>query len=91
MGTISGISMLNNVEPKFEMELESAGNINSNIRTEFKSVGINQTHHKIYLNIDARVGILTPFSAFDNSFKNKFLFKSSLDSFMISTIIKHHQ
>ena len=32
----------------------------------------------------------TPSATFDNSFKNKFLFKSSLDSFMISTIIKHH-
>ena len=64
MGNVSGISALKNVEPKFEIELESAGNIKSNIRTEFKSVGINQTHHKIYLDIDARVGILTPFSAF---------------------------
>lgn len=64
MGSVSGISALKNVEPKFEVELESAGNISSTVRTEFKSVGINQTHHKIYLDIDARVGILTPFSAF---------------------------
>lgn len=64
MGTVSGISALSSLEPRFEMELESAGNIKSIVRTEFKSVGINQTHHKIYLDIDARVGILTPFSAF---------------------------
>lgn len=64
MGAVSGISVLKNIEPKFEVELESAGNISSTVRTEFKSVGINQTHHKIYLDIDARVGILTPFSSF---------------------------
>lgn len=64
MGSVSGISILKNIEPKFEVELESAGKINSTIRTEFKSVGINQTHHKIFLDIDARVGILTPFSTF---------------------------
>ena len=32
---------------------------------------------------------VTPSATVDNSFKNKFLFKSGLDSFMISTIIKH--
>lgn len=59
-----GISVLKKLEPRFEVELESAGNIDANIRTEFKSIGINQTHHKIYLDIDSRVGILTPFDTF---------------------------
>lgn len=64
MGAVSGISILKNIEPKMDIELESAGNIKSIVKTEFKAVGINQTHHKIYLDIDARVGILTPFSTF---------------------------
>lgn len=64
MGSVSGISALKNFEPKFEVELESAGNINATIRTDFQSIGINQTHHKIYLDIDARVGILTPLDTF---------------------------
>lgn len=64
MGSVSGISILKNWDPKFEVELESAGNLNANVKTEFKSVGINQTHHKIFLEIDARVGILTPFDTF---------------------------
>lgn len=64
MGSVSGISALKNIEPKFEVELESAGNINATIRTDFQSIGINQTHHKIYLDIDARVGILTPLDTF---------------------------
>ena len=67
MGTISGISMLNNVEPKFEIELESAGTLNANVRTEFKSVGINQTQHKIFLELDGKIGILTPFSTFSKN------------------------
>lgn len=64
MGTVSGISMLKNWDPKFELELESAGNLNSKLKTEFHSVGINQTKHQILLELDARVGILTPFSTF---------------------------
>lgn len=78
MGTVSGISALKNIEPKFEMELESAGNISSNIKTEFKSVGINQTHHKIFLHINARVGILTPFSAFGKDIESDVLISEAI-------------
>lgn len=73
MGSVSGISMLKNFDPKFEIELESAGRISSNVKTEFTSVGINQTQHKIYLQIDSRVGILTPFSAFGKDIKTDVL------------------
>lgn len=73
MGSVSGISVLKNVEPQFEIELESAGTIESNIRTEFKSVGINQTQHKVFLQINSRVGILTPFSAFGKDINTEVL------------------
>lgn len=78
MGSVSGIRALKNVEPKFSIELESAGNIKSMVRTEFKSVGINQTHHKIYLDIDARVGILTPFSAFGKDITSDVLISEAI-------------
>ena len=78
MGTVSGISVLNNLEPQFNIELESAGNIKSIIRTEFKSVGINQTHHKIFLKIDARVGILTPFSSFGKDITSEVLLSEAI-------------
>lgn len=64
MGSVSGISMLNNFEPKFEIELESAGSLSSKVKTEFKAVGINQTQHKIFLELEGKIGILTPFSTF---------------------------
>ena len=73
MGSVSWISMLRNFDPKFEIELESAGRISSNVKTEFTSVGINQTQHKIYLQIASRVGILTPFSAFGKDIKTDVL------------------
>ena len=37
MGSVSGISVLKNLEPNFEVELESAGSLQSSLRTEFKS------------------------------------------------------
>jgi len=64
MGTVSGISALKHIDPKFEVELESAGNITYKTRTEFKAVGINQTHHKIFLDINSIISILTPITTF---------------------------
>lgn len=78
MGSISGISILKKYGPKFDIELESAGNINASIRTEFKSVGINQTHHKVYLDINTRVGILTPFSSFGKDINSDVLLTEAI-------------
>lgn len=68
-----GISALKNLEPKFEVELESAGSISATVRTEFDSIGINQTHHKIYLDVNSRVGILTPFDTFGKDINTEVL------------------
>ena len=73
MGSVSGISILNKMEPKFEIELESAGTLKSNVKTEFKSVGINQTQHKIFLELKGKVGILTPCSTFSKEIKTDVL------------------
>jgi sporulation protein YunB len=73
MGSVSGISVLKNFKPNFDIELESAGNIDANVKTEFESLGINQTHHKIYLDIDCNIGILTPFSTFGKNVKTEVL------------------
>ena len=40
--------------------------------------GINQTHHKIYLDIDSRVGILTPFATFGKDIKSEVLLTEAI-------------
>ena len=73
LGSVSGVSILKKFSPSFEIEMESAGNINYSIRTEFESVGINQTHHKIFLKVDARVSILTPIESFSRNIESEVL------------------
>ena len=73
LGSVSGVSILKKFSPNFNIEMESAGNINYSIRTEFKSVGINQTHHKIFLNVDAKVSILTPIDTFSQNIESEVL------------------
>lgn len=62
-GSISGISALSIISPKIQIALERAGNIETKINSEFTSVGINQTLHRIYLDLNCSVGILTPFGS----------------------------
>ena len=53
--------------------MERAGNVNSEIDSEFTSVGINQTLHRIYLNLDCSIGILTPFKPIHQKVSSKVL------------------
>ena len=72
-GSISGISGLRNVGPQFDIELETAGRIISNVRTEFENVGINQTIHRIFLDLNTDIGILTPYGCFKRDFETTVL------------------
>lgn len=63
LGTVSGLSFLSYVGPRFEIELERAGDINSKVTSEFESVGINQTLHRINLELHCKMSILTPFGS----------------------------
>ena len=72
-GSVSGISKLKAFGPQFEIELETAGRINSNINSEFEAVGINQTLHKIFLNLNTNIGILTPYGSFSRNFETSVL------------------
>ena len=61
LGKVTGISFLSYFGPTFEIELERAGGIQTNLKSEFNTVGINQTIHKINLEISCQMSILTPF------------------------------
>lgn len=78
LGSVSGISLLKYIGPKFDIELESAGSIDSSLKTEFISVGINQTLHKIYLDINTRIGILTPIGSYGKNVESRVLLAESV-------------
>jgi sporulation protein YunB len=78
LGSVTGISILKYIGPKFNIELEAAGSIESKLKTEFVSVGINQTLHKVYLDVSTQVGILTPFGTFGNPVETRILLTESV-------------
>ena len=78
LGTISGISILSNISPKIEINLESGGAIDAEINSEFTSVGINQTLHRIYLNLECTIEILTPFETIAKSINTEVLLTETI-------------
>lgn len=49
------------------------GNVNTDLKSEFSSKGINQTLHKVYLQVDCEVSILTPFNNISKRITNQVL------------------
>lgn len=60
LGTISGIPLLSGRGPKVVMRFTPAGAVKSSFGSEFISAGINQTLHRINLNLSATVRVILP-------------------------------
>ena len=73
IGSLSGVKMLAGIGPKIPIKLNSVGNVETNLKSEFISQGVNQTLHRVYLEVTSTVDILTPFSTLSESINNQVL------------------
>lgn len=62
LGWMSGKSVFFNLGPKITIQMEPIGNISTSYESKFESAGINQTRHKIYLNVTATIRLKLPLS-----------------------------
>ena len=60
LGWMSDRSIFYNLGPSMKVSIEPVGNISTSYESKFESAGINQTRHKIYLNITAKVRLKLP-------------------------------
>ena len=49
--------------PALEVKLIPTGTVSIEFKTEFISTGINQTRHRVYLEIKSKMGIVAPFTS----------------------------
>lgn len=59
--------------PNVNIKMEVIGNIETDLKSEFRAAGINQTLHRIYLEIRCNVIILTPFQTIEEPVINQVL------------------
>lgn len=73
MGSFTGSRILSGRGPQLEIKMSTIGNLDTDLRSEFLEAGINQTLHKIYLQVDCKVAILTPFKTIEEKISNQVL------------------
>lgn len=72
-GALTGISFLSGFGPKIRLSISSSGNVDTDLRSEFISQGVNQTMHRVYLDIKTNVIILTSFKTIQKTIENQVL------------------
>ncbi len=73
IGALTGSKYLVGVGPKISLKLIPSGNVTTELKTEFKSKGINQTIYRIYLELNCDIKILTPYENIEDKITNQVL------------------
>ncbi len=60
LGTFTGLPFLSGVGPKINLKLVSIGAMTSTFESSFKSAGINQTNHSVFIHLYASVSLILP-------------------------------
>ena len=72
-GSFTGFKLLSGKGPGVPIRISSIGNVETDLRSEFTSQGINQTLHRVYLQVECQVSILTPYDDITEKIKNQVL------------------
>lgn len=73
LGTFSGFKLLAGRGPEITIKISSVGNVETDLRSEFTAQGINQTLHRVYLQVNCEVIILTPYHNISSKISNQVL------------------
>lgn len=78
LGTFTGIKILAGRGPNVKVKISSIGNVETDLKSEFYSQGINQTLHRVYLQIKCEITILTPFKDTKEQITNQVLIAENI-------------
>lgn len=56
-----------------KIRISSIGSVETDLKSEFSSQGINQTLHRVFLDVKCKVAILTPFEDIEKEITNQVL------------------
>ena len=77
-GMLTGSRIFSNSGPKFKFRISNYGDIETDFRSEFKEAGINQTLHRLFLQVDCKVAILGPFDTIEENISNQVILAENI-------------
>ena len=78
LGSFTGCSLLSGSGIKLPIRISTVGNVKTDVRSEFKSKGVNQTLHRLYLQIETQISILTPFNIINETIVNQLILAENI-------------
>lgn len=73
LGSFTGFKLLAGRGPGVKIKITTIGDVETDLKSEFISTGINQTLHRVYLQVKCKVNILTPFNSISKDITNQVL------------------
>ena len=70
LGAILNFGVFSGYGPSIKIKIVPTGNVTAKFKSEFEEAGVNQTRHKIYLELSAKVRIIAPFSIGSQEYVN---------------------
>lgn len=70
LGAILNFGVFSGYGPSIKIKIVPTGNVTAKFKSEFEEAGVNQTRHKIYLEVSAKVRIIAPFSISSQEYVN---------------------
>lgn len=78
LGNFTGFKLLSGEGPTINIKISSTGNVETDLKSEFTEQGINQTLHKVYLQVVCEVVILTPYDNISSKVSNQVLIAENI-------------
>lgn len=72
-GSFTGFKLLSGKGPGVPIRISTIGNVETDLKSEFTAQGINQTLHRVYLQVVCEVSILTPYEEITEKITNQVL------------------
>ena len=73
LGSFTGVRLLSGKGPQVPIRIYSIGNVETDLKSEFTAQGINQTLHRVYLQVVCEVSIVTPYDNITEKISNQVL------------------
>lgn len=73
LGSFFGSKIFSGMGSNINIKIQLDGTVETDLKSEFTSQGINQTLHRIYLDVVCKVSILTPVNVISEEIKNQVL------------------
>ena len=65
LGMLTGTTLFASVGPTIPVKISTVGSVKTSYTSEFVESGVNQTLHRVYLNVKTTISIVTPYNTIE--------------------------